>query len=257
MMTSGGTIPRGRIPKKSGNGRFIALVAGLLVLGVIVLLFVLKGRPAAPVLVASNVPLPKAQGYVIGSDSAPVEILMVGDFECPGCGQFFLLTEPEVRSRLVATGKARYRFMDYLFPPSVHPSNIYAHNAAACANAQGKFWEMHDSLFTNQVSWSEFRNHRDMNPTKIFKRYAKQIGLDTKAFDGCLDTRQFEPQVRANMQYSQSLNVGSTPTLIIGKRMVPGTSYDVVKALVDSATAEAKLAPPAKATPVVEAGKKK
>ncbi len=222
----------------------MTLVAVLLVVGVAIIAYiVMKPKPAA-VVVATNQPLPEAKGYVIGSDSAPVEITEFGDFECPSCGQFATITEPDIRTRLVASGAARYRFVD--FPLKQHTGTMFAHNAAACANAQGKFWEMQDRIFANQFEWSELARGRDMNPPKVFKRYAKELGLDTKAFNACLDSRQFEPQIMANQQEGIRRNIGSTPTFFIGKRMIEGAQpYDVIKALVDSATVEAKKAAPA------------
>jgi protein-disulfide isomerase len=99
---------------------------------------------------------------------------------------------------------------------------------------------MHDSVYAGQFEWSTFANGRDMNAPKIFKRYAKSIGVDTKAFATCLDSRQFDGQIKANQNYGISLGVSGTPTFVIGKRMTSRLSYDVIKALVDSALADAK-----------------
>ena len=226
---------------KPGNRSFIIIVVSLLVVGLAIIGYVaLKPKPAA-VVVAANLPLPPAAGYVIGSDSAPVEIVEFGDFECPGCGEFASVTEPQVRSTLVASGAARFRFMD--FPLNGHPGSMFAHNAAACANAQGKFWEMSDRIYTHQFEWSQLVTGKDMNPPKVFERYARELGLDTKAFDACLDSHQFEPQVMANQQEGMRRVVEYTPTFFIGShKVVGGQPYDVIKAVVDSATAEAKKA---------------
>jgi protein-disulfide isomerase len=224
--------------KKQGDRSFISLIVVLLIAGAAVLGYVLLKPKPPSVVFDPNAPLPAAKGYVMGSESAPVEIIEFGDFECPNCERFATLTEPDVRKRLVETGLARFRFID--FPLQGHPSTMFAHNAGACADAQQKFWEMHDKIFFGQPEWSAMANGRDMNAPKILKRYAKEIGLDTEAFNTCLDTRQYEPNVRANYQEGERLGVGSTPTFIIGKRRVLGAQpYDVMKALVDSATMEA------------------
>jgi protein-disulfide isomerase len=229
---------------KQGDRSFITLVAVIGVIGLAIIAYVvLKPKPAA-VIVDANLPLPDAKGYVIGSDSAPVEIVEFGDFECPSCGQFATITEPDVIKRLAETGAARFRFLD--FPLPQHTGTMAAHNAAACANAQGRFWEMQSRIFANQFEWSELARGKDMNPPKVFKRYAKELGLDTKAFNTCLDSRQFEPQIKANQEEGVRRNISSTPTFFVGKRMVEGAQpYDVIKALVDTATVEAKKAKPA------------
>ena len=184
--------------KKKGDRSFITLLAVVGVIGLAIIGYVvLKPKPAAR-LVDANLPLPEAKGYVVGSDSAPVEILEFGDFECPSCGQFATITEPDILNRLVASGAARFRYLD--FPLQQHTGTMFAHNAAACANAQGKFWEMQSRIYANQFEWSELARGRDMNPPKIFKRYAKELGLDTQAFNNCFESRQFEPQIKANQQ---------------------------------------------------------
>lgn len=219
----------------------IILIAGLGIIGYIVF----KPKPAAIVL-DPNVPLPKAEGHVMGSASANVEITEYGDFECPICGQFATVTEPDVRQRIVETGLARFRFVD--FPFDFHPQTLYAHNAASCAGAQGKFWEMHDKLYEGQLEWTGLNVSRTPNATKIMKLYAKGLGLDTKAFDTCFDTRQFQPQIMANKKQGDELKVNATPTFFIGNQMLtPGlVPYDVFKKIVDSLNLIAKKTPPAK-----------
>ena len=237
-------------PQRS-NRSFLGLLLILLVLGMAAIGFVVfRAKPGANVVAApaatpaperrDTTPLPSPKGYVQGSDKAPVEIVMYGDFECPGCGQFATLTEPDVVARLVKTGAARLRFMDFPLP-SIHKATLTAHNAAACAGLQNKFWPMHDSIYNEQHQWSTFANGRDVNAPKIMKRFAKDIGLDTKTFDGCLDTKQLERQIRANYEEGVRVGVAATPTFVIGIRMISGAQpYDVIKKLVDSAAADAK-----------------
>ncbi|HYV97212.1 MAG TPA: thioredoxin domain-containing protein [Gemmatimonadaceae bacterium] len=231
---------------KSGNRSF---VTGIVVLGLIgaavIGVVVSRSKGAAAVVLDPNAPLPEAKGPVTGDPSALVEMTEFGDFECPVCGRFATITEPDVRTRLVKTGLIRFRFIDF---PLInqHLSTLTAHNAAACANVQGKFWDMHDRIYIGQSEWSTFANGRDMNAPKIMKRYAKELGLDTKAFNTCLDNHEQEPQVRANLKEGERLGVNQTPTFYIGKRLVVGLQpYDAIKATVDSAIADAKKAAPA------------
>jgi protein-disulfide isomerase len=237
------------LAKKKSDRSFVTMIVALLVVGAGVIGYVVfKPKPNAVVANDADTPLPQASGYVMGSESAPVEIVEFGDFECPGCGQFAVVTEPDVRDRLVKTGLARFRFMD--FPLAQHLSAMAAHNAAACAGAQNKdkFWEMHDKIFLGQPEWSHFANGRDMNAPKVMKRYAKEIGLDEAAFATCLDNREHEPQIRANVAEGVKQGVAQTPTFIVGSQRVPGAQpYDVIKKMVDAATEAAKRAPAGKA----------
>jgi protein-disulfide isomerase len=227
----------GATPGSKGNRAFLGLLGVVVVLGLGAIGFVASRPAPAAVVIDPNAPLPEAKGHTRGSETAPVEIIMFADFECPACGQFANITEPDVISRLVNTGLARLTFIDY--PVAGHPSTRFAHNAAACAGAQGKFWEMHDRIFAGQHEWSEFMNGRDMNAPRVLKRYAGSLGLDQGVFNACFDSRQHEPQIHANYNHGSAAGVQYTPSFRIGKRLVPGAQpYDVIKALVDSATAE-------------------
>jgi protein-disulfide isomerase len=214
----------------------VVFLAGSAVIGYVLT----RPEPVTQVLDPS-LPLPEPRGFVIGSDSAPVEITMFGDFECPGCAQFATVTEADVRARIVDAGLARFRFMD--FPIGSHVNTLVAHNAAACAGAQGKFWPMHDELYRRQPQWSALLNGPESdNPGRAIRGYARDVGVDLDAYDVCMASRQFEPQIRANFEEGRRIGVGGTPTFLIGRRLLPTGvgSYDVIRAAVDSTIAEGK-----------------
>lgn len=173
-----------------------------------------------------------AQGYTIGKADAPVNIIEFADFECPGCGQFATVTEPDVRKRIIEPGLASLTFYD--FPLPQHKNSQSAHNAAACAADQNKFWEMHDQLYNTQDQWN---TQATDNPKPFFQKYAANIGLDAKAFEACYDARKHQGRILANMNEGEKRQVGQTPTFIVGTKSYPGAlPYDVLKAIVDSAT---------------------
>jgi protein-disulfide isomerase len=230
-------------PKKSDR-RFVTILVIVGVIGVAALGYVLMGdKGSTSVVVDTTQPMPNARGKVIGSDSAPVEIVMFGDFECPGCGQFADLTEYDVRNNLVVPGLVRYRFADFPLV-SIHPTAMAAHNAASCANAQGQFWPMHDRIYHLRHEWSAASNGRDMDAPKIFKRYARELKLDSDAFATCFDNNAHEAEILESVAAGTKLGVGGTPTIIVGKRMIIKDrgipTYDDIKAYVDSALADVK-----------------
>jgi protein-disulfide isomerase len=220
--------------RKSNRTLYLALAA-IVVVGAF---FIYRSANApAPAATLVNVPVGnmKAEGHLYGKPDAPVQIIEFADFECPACGQFATITEPDVRSRLVQTGVASLRFYD--FPLSQHRNSLAAHNAAACAADQNKFWEMHDRLFAGQLDWS---TEATSNPMRVFERYARDIGLDVGAWQSCVASQSKLPQIRANQQEGERQRIQSTPTFIIGSRVIPGAlSYDELKRWVDSASAAA------------------
>jgi protein-disulfide isomerase len=228
-------------PPKKSDRRFITVLAVLALIGAAAIGYVLLGKEkATSVVIDTTQPMPNAKGKVIGNDAAPVEIVMFGDFECPGCGQFADLTEYDIRNNLVVPGIARYRFADFPWV-EMHKASMDAHIAAACANDQGQFWPMHDRIYHLRHEWSWFANGRDMGAPKIMKRYALELKLDGAKFDACFDNREHQAEIMESRAAGTKLGVASTPTIVVGKRMITSNpSYDVIKAYVDSALADAK-----------------
>jgi protein-disulfide isomerase len=169
-----------------------------------------------------------ATGHVLGSDSAPVEIVEFADFECPSCARFAILEWPEVQQRLLPTGRLRWRFMD--FPLQGHTASPPAHLAAGCAGEQGRFFEMMDAIFNRQNEWASERN-----PGRKIRDYAKQLGLDLPRFDACVETAHAKPGVDADYAEGERLGVNATPTFFVNGREWPGIlNYDQIQAIVDS-----------------------
>lgn len=228
-------------PGKGGGGDkrgFYILLALAAMAGIAILSYVATRSSGRVTMLDDVTPVPN-QGHVIGSDSAPVEVVEFADFECPGCGIFANLTEPDVRIRLVNTGMIRFRFMD--FPLPIHPNTRTAHLAAWCAGDQGKFWEMHDLIFQNQDRWATQVNRR---PAAFMEGLARQVRLDMAAYESCMGSQKFAAQIQANYEAAAARGVPSTPTFIIGNRMVSDVlSYDELKRHVDEAIATAPPRP--------------
>lgn len=83
-----------------------------------------------------------------GQESAAVTMIEFSDFQCPFCKSFFQQTFPQIKSEYIDTGKVKFYYRH--LPLDFHPNAEPFANAAECANAQGKFWEMHDTIFQKQ-----------------------------------------------------------------------------------------------------------
>ena len=139
--------------------------------------------------------------WVRGPADAPVTLLEYGDFECPFCGQAFW----ELKRLEQAVGD-RVGFVFRHFPLAhAHPHARLAAEAAEAAGAQGKFWEMHDTLFTNQ---------RALELPDLLE-YADDIGLDKPRFTRDLQDHCFLPKVRRDFREGVRSGVNGTPTIFI------------------------------------------
>ena len=198
------------------NGKIIAFVVGLAVLGAVVFnLRASGGGEMATVPVELEISdmaqlADMAPGIHVGSDDAPITILEFADFQCPGCMAFAGTVKPQVDIAFIQTGAAKFVFYDFPLT-SIHPHAFLAARAARCAEAQGMFWEYHDELFRNQSSWSFSASP----PAGAFEDYAAEVGLDQGDFRGCLRSDAYAEVVSANMQLGQGLGVSGTPTILI------------------------------------------
>lgn len=156
------------------------------------------------------------RGYVLGSDSAPVEITEYADFQCPACGTFDVLQFDVIKKQLIDSGLVRYRYRDFPLDQIHRHARVAAH-AAACANDQGKFWEMKALIYSRQAEWSVLRS-----AVGYFGDLAREIGLDRPPYDECMQSAKYAGRIEASFQEGSKLGVPSTPTFLIGGRLYPG-----------------------------------
>lgn len=234
---AGNKNPRRNVVKKANTRPtgFYYVLGAIFLVGASILAYTLLRKPEP--IVGQDVKYDPAtsgpaQGYTIGKPDAPVQIVEFADFECPGCGQFATVTEPDVRKRLIEPGLANLTFYD--FPLPQHRNSTPAHNAAACAGDQNKFWEMHDRLFATQDQWN---TQATDNPKPFFAKYAADIGLNAQLWEACYDSRKHQGRILANINEGERRQVGVTPTFIVGNKLYTGAlPYDALKAIVDSVT---------------------
>jgi protein-disulfide isomerase len=219
----------------SGVKSFLILLAVAAVIAAAALVYLVM-RPKA-VSIPANVAVLAAdtagfRGYFLGSDSAPVEVSEYADFQCPACQAFETVQFPSVRQQLIETGQVRWRYRD--FPLAQHPHSRVASHAAACANDQGKYWELHASLYEHQSEWF---GKRDASGS--FRDYARTAGLDVPKYDECMQSAKYAGRIQASVDEGTKLGVASTPTFLIGSRLYAGAlSSDSLRALVRALSAK-------------------
>lgn len=158
-----------------------------------------------------------AGDYYRGSLDAKVVVVEFSDFQCPFCRRHVEDTQPTLDEKFVDTGEVMWIFKH--FPLSIHPQAPAAAAASECAGDQGKFWEMHDLLFTDQQAWSI------SDPSPVFADLASQLDLDVDAFNTCLADPAIAERVTSDLNDGAPF-VQGTPTFIVlfnGEgRIIPG-----------------------------------
>ncbi len=151
------------------------------------------------------VPL-ESTDHVLGPESARVEVIEYGDFECPNCGQAY----PAVK-QLLRHFEHRVRYAFRHFPLiEVHPHAQLAAEAAEAAGAQHKFWPMHDLLFEHQLHLKG----------KDLRHYAEQLELDLERFDFELRDEVYRQRVNEHVDGARRSGVRSTPTFFVAGALI-------------------------------------
>ena len=214
----------------SGVNRFYLLLGALALAGIAALVYQVK-KPKG-VSIPANVTVLAAdtagfRGYLVGADSAAVEVSEYADYQCPACQSFETIQFPAVREQLIATGKVRWRYRD--FPLEMHPNARVAAHAAACAADQGKYWEMHAAIYDRQMEWADSRS-----AASLLSQLAGTLGMDRGGFDACMSSAKYAGRIQASLDEGIRLGVGSTPTFLIAGRLYLGAiSSDSLRALIE------------------------
>ena len=143
-----------------------------------------------------------------GGEKAAVTIVEFSDFHCPFCRRV-VPTLAQIESKYGE--KIKLVFRDFPIE-TLHPGASKAHEAARCANEQGKFWPYHDKLFAGLPNSSP----------ELFKGIAKQVGLDTAAFETCLGSGKFDAAIKKDIEEGKRAGVTGTPAFFINGRLVGG-----------------------------------
>ncbi len=214
-----------------GMKGFYAALIGVVVVGAGALGWMLT-RPRTSSIPA-NVTVQAAdtagfRGYVLGSDSAKVEITEYADYQCPFCQTFDQLQMPTIKQELIDAGRLRWRYRD--FPMQQHSFSRLSAHSAACADEQGKYWEQHRRIYEGQQDWAEVR---DAAP--IFRQYAQAAGLDLARYDACMASAKYAGRIQASYDEGVRVGISATPTLLVGGRLYQGRlDSDAIARLVDS-----------------------
>lgn len=176
-------------------------------------------RPPAPEPPALPATLGVGGEDYRGDSDANLAVIEYSDFECPYCGLYEREVSPQLLENYVKSGKVKLFYRDLPLP--MHPHAMQAARAARCAGEQGKFWEMHDSIFAEQ---------RALSDPALMDR-AKTLGLDLEKFSGCFTSQKYMEDIRKSISEAQALGIDGTPTFFIGTIAPHATEVTITKSI--------------------------
>lgn len=154
----------------------------------------------------------------IGMPNAKVQIVAFIDYQCPYCAQ-----TTEIFNNLLNKYPNQIQIHIRNFPLDGHPLAKKAATAAYCANEQGKFWEYHDLLFSNQKTLTD----------DSFLRLAEEINLNSELFLKCQNSEDSLQTINQDMKDANTYGISGTPATIINGEMIFGADAEKINLLVD------------------------
>jgi len=165
------------------------------------------GQPQTKPSDTRKAPDGKAIEISLGSPASPVTLVWFSDLQSGLSLNATLLVRHVIETH---PGKIRLVFRNR--PLETHPEAMLLHEAAMAANAQGKFWQMHDLIVAN--------------PQKATRRdllaYAQRIGLDTERFKKDVDSGAWRPQIEADILEAQRRSVLGSPVFFLNSARIDG-----------------------------------
>lgn len=158
-----------------------------------------------------------------GSSDAPVTIVEFADYQNPDCARFHRETFPRIEEKYLRTGLVRFVFKN-LPDETAHPRSFKAHEAAACAGDQGRYWEMHNLLLADQAA---------VAPEQLIA-HAETLGLDQDLFRYCLTSGAHAATIRRDVDEGKTGGVMLTPVFALGLSEPGGQVLKVRRVVIGS-----------------------
>ena len=151
------------------------------------------------------------------------------DYQCPFCRSFWRDSLTQLKKEYIDTGKVKFVYRDY--PLSFHPMAQPFAEASECADDQGKYWQMHDKIFSEQEKKGQGTITLTFDDLKL---WASQIGLDKNKFNKCLDSGKYKAEVQKDFDDGSKAGVSGTPSFFINGRLLVGAQpFSAFKAIID------------------------
>lgn len=175
---------------------------------------------------------PSENDHIRGNKESGVTLIEYSDFQCPACGAYY----PMVKKLEEELGD-KVAFVYRNFPlRQLHPNAQIAAQAAEAAGNQGKFWEMHDTLFEKQKEWSS--QNKDQTKETL-AQYAQSFGLNADQFKNDLESKETKQKVDDDYSSGTRYEVDATPTFFLnGKKIESPKNYSEFKKSIEEVLAK-------------------
>ena len=215
---------------KSERNQRILLIVGITIMALAVALFLILPTLKPVGTIAEPVKFNRSQVNFnsMGDPNAPVKIIEYSDFQCPYCAKFSHETEQQLIDAYIATGKVYFEYRS--FGEFIGLESRRAAEAAYCAGDQGKFWEMHDIIFSNQTG-----ENVGAYTDKRLTAFADKIGLAAGQFSDCFNSGKYKDKVLQDGVDGLKAGIQATPSFTVNGKLVEGAQpFSVFQTEIDA-----------------------
>ena len=158
---------------------------------------VLLDAPRVEVAVSADDP-------ALGPVTAPVVLLAFGDLQS---AEYVKFVQPLARVRETFGDRVR---IVYQALPTFGDTSTAVAEAAACAQAQGKFWAYHDAAAKPGT----------LDAARL-KALAGEAGLDRRRIRFCVDGRTFRELISGAVERAAHYGISASPAFMVNGRLAP------------------------------------
>jgi protein-disulfide isomerase len=197
-----------KLPKFLGTfeGKLVSFIVLIVVILFAYYFYATSNVNKTPVNIEVN-----ATDHVRGNMASNITLVEFGDFQCPACGAWETVVEDVVKKY---ENDIKFVFKNYPLT-QIHKNALLAAKSAEAAGLQGKYWEMHDLIYSKQDEWSESNTAKD-----LFISYAENIGLNINTFKNDLNNPSIEQNILGEYTEGTNLGVLGTPTFFLNGQIL-------------------------------------
>ena len=144
---------------------------------------------------------------LMGSPNAKITIVEFGDYQCTFCYKFHDETMKKITDEYIKTNNVNFIYKDF---PLNGKQSILASEAVYCAQKQNKFWEYHNTLYTN---WGG--ENTGWITENVLLGFARDLEMNLDDFSQCLGNSEFRQKVLDNEQFGREIGINATPSFLI------------------------------------------
>lgn len=206
--------------KKRRNKKITNIAITVIVLALVGSFIVSQSSQTVDPASFADVEVSELEPRIRGNAEAEVLLTKYSDFQCPACAQ------ASIALKSLSEDFGDQFALEYKHFPlrTIHPNAQLAAQASEAAGKQGAFWDMHDLLFLEQSEWA-----RSLNPKKVFRGYAEDLGLNVDRFSYDMDSDEVKEKVNTEADEASEFGFSGTPSFLVNGE--PGSFEDFIALL--------------------------